>query len=70
MKSLDSNVFDEDESQWWKILDQIDRTLLKYDFDTTACSQRAICWYVKESMANVQDRKASNFDHIVNGLTR
>lgn len=57
------------DNHWWRILDQIDRALLKYDFDTTACTQRAICWHVKDSLANVQEKKASNVDHIISGLT-
>lgn len=58
------------ESEWWRIIDQIDQALLKYDFDTTACAQRAICWKVKDSLANISERKASNVDHIVRGITR
>lgn len=63
----EGNYFD---SQWWRVLDEIDKALLKYDFDTTACTQRAICWHVKESLANVQERNASSFDHVISGLTR
>lgn len=82
-ESLNTNLYkiqsifqdgDDDENvvqnQWWKIMDQIDGALLKYDLDLKACSQRAICWHVKDSLANVEDNKASSIDHIINGLTR
>lgn len=58
------------ENSWWKILDQIDKALLKYDFDTTACTQRVICWHVKDSLANIEENKASTIDHVISGLTR
>lgn len=68
------NVEDDDEGsfdgQWWRILDQIDKALLKYGVDTTACTQRVICWHVKDSLANVNEKKASNFDHVISGLAR
>lgn len=64
------NEDDSIDNQWWRIIDQIDRALLKYDFDTTACTQRAICWKVKDSLANVNEKKASNIDHIISGLSR
>ena len=51
-------------------MDQIDRALLKYDFDTTACTQQTICWKVKDSLANLNEKKASNVDHIISGLAR
>lgn len=57
------------ENQWWRIIDQIDKALLKYEFDTTACTQRVICWHVKESSANVSEKRASSIDHIISGLT-
>lgn len=60
-----------EDSTWWHgAIDQIDKALLKYDFDTTVCAQRAICWHVKESLANVEEGKASSFDHVISGLTR
>lgn len=55
---------------WWRILDQIDKALLKYDFDTTACTQRAICWHVKDSLASIEEKNASTIDHVISGLTR
>lgn len=47
----------------------MNNALLKYDLDFKACSQRVICWHVKESLVNVEENKASKFDHIINGLT-
>jgi hypothetical protein len=51
-------------------MEEIDKALLKYDFDTTSCTQRAICWYVKESLANIEEQKASSFDHLISNLSR
>ncbi|KAG5669736.1 hypothetical protein PVAND_000030 [Polypedilum vanderplanki] len=50
-------------------MEEIDKALLKYDFDTTSCTQRAICWYVKESLANIEEQKASTFDYLINNLS-
>ena len=57
-------------AEWFNILEEIDKALLKYDLDTTACAQRAICWYVKESTTNIEENQASSFDHLVNVLSR
>lgn len=43
---------------------------MKYDLDTTACAQRAICWYVKESLTNIEENRGTSFDHLINGVTR
>lgn len=51
-------------------MDQIDKGLQKFDIDSTACSQRIICWHVKDSLANVSDKKATEFDFILNGLAK
>lgn len=59
-----------EESSWWRIIDQIDKALLKYGFDTTACTQRTICWHVKNSLANIEESKASTVDHVFSGLSR
>lgn len=52
------------------ILENVDKALMKYNFDTTACTQRVVCWYIKESIANVVERKASQMDKIVEGMIR
>lgn len=57
------------ENQWWRVIDQIDKALLKYEFDTTACTQRAICWHVKESLENIKENRATSVDHVIVGLT-
>ncbi|XP_055524549.1 uncharacterized protein LOC129718138 [Wyeomyia smithii] len=51
------------------ILEAVDKSLQKYDIDSTACAQRVVCWYVKESMNNVQEQRASTLDTLVNGLS-
>lgn len=63
------DAFDGEGAEWWHILDEIDKTLMKYDLDTTACAQRAICWYVKESLTNIEENRGSSFDHLINGVT-
>ncbi|XP_053685143.1 uncharacterized protein LOC128734808 [Sabethes cyaneus] len=59
----------EGESTLRTILETVDKSLQKYDIDSTACTQRVICWYVKESMNNVQEQRASHLDTLVNGLS-
>lgn len=66
----DSDFSDNDSSSWWHILEEIDKALLKYDIDSTACSQRVICWYVKESLANIDENRSTTFDHLIEGLSR
>lgn len=46
-----------------------DRSLQKYDIDTTACTQRIICWYVKDSAINVAENSATTVNKIINGIT-
>lgn len=53
----------------WDVLGNIDKALLKFDFDTTACTQRTICWYVKDSCTNVQENKGTQMDKIISGLS-
>lgn len=53
----------------WNALDNIDKALLKFDFDTTACTQRTICWYVKNSYSNVLENKASQMDKVISGIS-
>lgn len=53
----------------WDALDNIDKALLKFDFDTTACTQRTICWYVKNSYTNVLENKASQMDKVISGIS-
>lgn len=67
---IENDFASEDNSQWWSILEEIDKALLKYDFDTTACTQRVICWYVKESVANINEKRATSMDHIINTLSK
>lgn len=61
---------DQEGNEWWNILEEIDKALLKYDLDTTSCAQRAICWYIKESKTNIEENRGSSFDHLISGLSR
>jgi hypothetical protein len=63
-------VDNESGGEWWRVLDQIDKALQKYGVDTTACTQRVICWHVKDSLSNIQEKKASNVDHVISGLAK
>jgi DM4/DM12 family len=53
---------------FWDVFETLEKALLKYDIDATACTQRAICTYVKNSKLNVADGKASKSEIVVNGL--
>lgn len=58
-----------EENTFRTILEAVDKSLQKYSIDSTACTQRVVCWYVKEAMNNVQEQRASKLDTLVNGLT-
>uniref|UniRef100_A0A182QVB2 DUF4781 domain-containing protein n=1 Tax=Anopheles farauti TaxID=69004 RepID=A0A182QVB2_9DIPT len=58
------------DSLLWTLLGSLDRTMERYDIDTVACTQRTICWYVKEATVAVAEGKASSVDTIVEGLSR
>lgn len=62
--------FSSESSTWWIILEEIDKALLKYDFDSTACTQRVICWYVKESIVNIEENRPSAIDYLIETLSR
>ena len=51
-------------------MEEIDKALLKYDFDSTACTQRVICWYVKESIVNIEENRPSGIDYLIETLSR
>ncbi|CRL07414.1 CLUMA_CG020387, isoform A [Clunio marinus] len=53
---------------WWRILNQIDKSLHKNGIDSRSCMKRAVCWQVKESFANIYDKNAKNFDYIITDL--
>lgn len=42
----------------------------KYRNETLACSQKLICWYVQESVANVKSNKANRLEMFVEGFSR
>lgn len=39
-KKQKNDVSMNDGSEWWRIIDLIDKALIKYHVDTTACTQR------------------------------
>ncbi|XP_062555430.1 uncharacterized protein LOC134220388 [Armigeres subalbatus] len=53
----------------WSLMEAVDRSLQKFDIDATACTQRTVCWYVKEAMNNVIEDRASKMDTVINGLS-
>lgn len=50
-------------------MEAVDKSLQKFDIDSTACTQRATCWYVKEAMNNVNENRADKLDTVINGLS-
>nr|XP_019541955.2 uncharacterized protein LOC109412795 isoform X2 [Aedes albopictus] len=58
-----------DPSTLWTLMEAVDKSLQKFNIDSTACSQRAVCWYVKEAMNNVVERRASRLETVINGLS-
>lgn len=63
------NVLDVTEEKFWQILDSMDKLLLKYNIDSTACSQRIICSMVKESAESVASGNGTSADKILDGIT-
>lgn len=58
-----------DPNHLWTLMEAVDKSLQKFNIDSTACTQRAVCWYVKEAMNNVNERRASRMDTVINGLS-
>lgn len=58
------------ESSWWKIMEKLKDLLLSSEFDVRECTQRAICWYIKQSLANNVNKGDADFDHTVDTLAR
>ena len=54
----------------WEVVEGVDKALLQFDIDITACTQRALCWHVKQSCENILEENASNYDRVVDGLSR
>lgn len=60
---------DRDEYTVWDALNKMNLELMKNDIDTLACTQQILCWHIKESIANIEDGKATYVDKIINGLS-
>ena len=54
----------------WDTFNQIDKALIEIDFDIRACTQRSICWHVKNSLMNVQENRAEKIDKFINGFVK
>lgn len=52
------------------LMDKLHRTFLKYDTHSTVCTQRIMCWFVKNSVVNVNLGNGSKLDRIIHGMTR
>lgn len=61
---------DDGSFQWMEMLYKIENGFGKFDIDSTACAQRLICWHVKDSLANLAENKATNFDYVISRLTK
>lgn len=68
--SLGKNKKQRSNQSYIWIMNLIDKALQKYKLDSRICSQKAICWYVRESKLNIQKNKANKFEKFVDGLTR
>lgn len=54
----------------WEMFGNIDKALLDINFDLTACAQRSICWHVKNSCLNVQEKRARQMDTFISGFIK
>lgn len=54
----------------WNIFENIDESLLEIDFDIYNCAQRFVCWQVKNSLLNVNEKRANNFDKFIAGIIK
>lgn len=54
----------------WDTFRSIDRALMEIDFDVRACSQRSICWHVKNSLMNIQENRAGKTDKFITGFIK
>ncbi len=64
------NFLEVDFDKYIWIINLIDKALQKYKLDSRVCSQKAVCWYVRESKYSVNKNKANKFEKFVDGLTR
>lgn len=54
----------------WDTFNKIDKALLQIDFDVRACTQRSICWHVKNSLINIEENRARKIDTFVAGFIK
>lgn len=54
----------------WDTFSNIDNALKEIDFDIWECSQRSICWHVKNSLMNVQENHAGKTDKFITGFVK
>lgn len=52
----------------WDVFAKIENALLEIDFDVRACSQRAICWHVKNSLLNIHENRAGKIDRFIKNV--
>jgi len=50
------------------VLNNIDDSLMEIDFDILGCTQRSVCWHIKNSLMNVKEEKARSIDRFVAGI--
>lgn len=58
------------EDLMWGTFNSIDEALLEIDFDLAACLQRSVCWHVKNSIINVEEKRAGKIDTFVAGFVK
>lgn len=65
---VNNNFLDEDQNRW--MLELLEKALKKYKLDSTVCTQKIACFYVKKSKSKVLENRGNKLDKFINGLTR
>lgn len=65
------NIRGDTENELWHIMENLNESLKKYGIDSSACMNRIMCTYVKNSVRAKRSRKkVSHFNKILEGLSR
>lgn len=54
----------------WEMFSKINQALLQIDFDMVACTQRSVCWHVKNSLLNIQENRSRKVDKFIEGFVK
>lgn len=72
MNSLLTKIFSAlpDNSEWWRVVQGVEETLLANNIDSSVCMQKAVCSVVKDSTVKVDTGKAQSMEKLIDGLAR